>query len=298
MEALIEARDLSKSFRTRSADPVHAVVSIDLTVGTGELVAFLGPNGAGKTTAIDMILGLTTPTSGALSVCGMAPRQAVVASHVAAMLQSGGLLRDISVRETVEVIAAQYPAHLAVDDVLERAGIAELGKRKVAKCSGGEQQRLRFALSLLPNPDLLILDEPTTGMDVNARRAFWQSMRAESHRTVLFATHYLEEAQAFADRIVLMNRGRIIADGPTREIQALTNVRTVRFAHDDVASVSPRLTAMPSVTSVVANTHTITVETSDSDALLADVLAWGGHDIEVTAPSLEAAFMALTKETN
>ena len=295
---LIEARHLSKSFRTRSKNPVHAVAGIDLTVGSGELVAFLGPNGAGKTTAIDMILGLTVPTSGSLSVCGMAPRQAVVQSRVAAMLQTGGLLRDITVRETVTVIAAQYPVHLSVDDVLERAGIAELAKRKVAKCSGGEQQRLRFALSLLPNPDLLILDEPTTGMDVNARRAFWDAMRAESHRTVLFATHYLEEAQAFADRIVLMNRGRIIADGSTREIRALTNVRTVRFAHDDVASLTARLAAMPGVSSVVAHTRTLSVETSDSDALLADVLAWGCHDIEVTAPSLEAAFMTLTKETN
>lgn len=298
MDALIEARDLSKSFRSRSTDPVHAVVGVDLTVGKGELVAFLGPNGAGKTTAIDMILGLTAPTSGSLTVCGTTPRQAVVNSHVAAMLQTGGLLRDITVQETVTVIAAQYPSHLAVDDVLQRAGIAELANRKVSKCSGGEQQRLRFALSLLPNPDLLILDEPTTGMDVNARRGFWDSMRAESHRTVLFATHYLEEAQAFADRIVLMNRGRIIADGTTHEIRALTSVRTVRFAHDDVASLAPRLAAMPGVSGVVANTRTLTVETNDSDTLLADVLAWGGRDIEVTAPSLETAFMALTKETN
>ncbi|MEZ5085635.1 MAG: ABC transporter ATP-binding protein [Tessaracoccus sp.] len=296
MDTLIEAKDLSKSFRARSKDPVHAVVGVDLTVGTGELVAFLGPNGAGKTTAIDMILGLTTPTSGSLTVCGMTPRQAVTRSHVAAVLQTGGLLRDITVRETVEVIAAQYPTHVAVDEVMQRAGISALATRKVSKCSGGEQQRLRFALSLLPNPELLILDEPTTGMDVNARRAFWDAMRAESHRTVLFATHYLEEAQAFADRIILMNRGKIIADGTTQEIRALTTVRTVTFAHDDVASLTKKIAAIPTVTSVTANTRTLTIETSDSDALLADVLAWGGHDIEVSAPSLEAAFMALTKE--
>lgn len=296
MDILIEASHLTKTFLPRSPDPVHAVVDIDLAVGRGELVAFLGPNGAGKTTTIDMILGLTTPTSGSLRVCGMTPRQAVTGSHVAAVLQTGGLLRDITVRETVEVIAAQYPTHLGVDDVMERAGIAALARRRVSKCSGGEQQRLRFALSLLPNPDLLILDEPTTGMDVNARRTFWDSMRAESHRTVLFATHYLEEAQMFADRIVLMNGGEIIADGTTQEIRALTNVRTVTFAHDDIASVVDALAAIPAVTSVSANSRTVTVETSDSDALLASVLSWGGRDIEVTAPSLESAFMALTKE--
>lgn len=296
METFIEAHDLSKSFRIHSPSPVDAVVGIDLVVGAGELVAFLGPNGAGKTTTVDMILGLTAPTSGSLVVCGMTPRQAIVHSRVAAMLQTGGLLRDISVRETVQVIAAQYADHLGVDEVMQRAGITELSKRKVSKCSGGEQQRLRFALALLPNPELLILDEPTAGMDVNARREFWDAMRAERHRTVLFATHYLEEAQAFADRIVLMNHGRIIADGTTQEIRALTNVRTVTFVHDDVSSLEPQLRANPSVRGVIANTHTLTVDTSDSDALLADVLAWGGHDIEVTAPSLEAAFVALTKE--
>lgn len=295
MDTVIEAHNLSKTFRVRSSSPVHAVAGIDLAVGEGELVAFLGPNGAGKTTTIDMILGLTQPTSGTLAVCGMAPRQAIIHSHVSAVLQTGGLLRDITVQETVEVIAAQYPSHLEVDDVMQRAGITDLAKRRVSKCSGGEQQRLRFALALLPDPDLLILDEPTAGMDVNARHTFWDAMRTESHRTVLFATHYLEEAQSFADRIVLMNRGEIIADGTTQQIRALTNVRTVTFVHDDPASVKPKLAAHPGVTRVVTNTHTLIAETGDSDALLADVLAWGGHDIEVTAPSLEAAFMALTQ---
>ncbi|WP_341730050.1 ABC transporter ATP-binding protein [Brooklawnia sp.] len=295
MDAVIEAKNLSKTFRARSSSPVHAVAGIDLAVGEGELVAFLGPNGAGKTTTIDMILGLTTPTSGSLTVCGMAPRQAIIHSRVSAVLQTGGLLRDITVKETVGVIAAQYPEHLATGDVMQRAGITDLAGRRVSKCSGGEQQRLRFALALLPDPGLLVLDEPTAGMDVNARHAFWDAMRAEAHRTVLFATHYLEEAQSFADRIVLMNRGQIIADGTTQQIRALTNVRTVRFSHDDPASLQPKLAANPSVTRVVTNTHSLTAETSDSDALLADVLAWGGYDIEVTAPSLEAAFMALTQ---
>ncbi len=221
-------RGVCKTFRT-ARGPVEAVAGIDLSVGTGEIVAFLGPNGAGKTTSIDMMLGLTEPTAGRISVFGKSPRAAVEAGEISAVLQTGGLLRDLSVRETVTAIAALHRAKDRIDEVMERTNIVSLARRKVSKCSGGEQQRLKFALALLPDPRLLILDEPTAGMDVAARHAFWDTMREDAvqGRTVLFATHYLEEAQDFADRTVLIGAGRVLADGPTSELRAMTGGRTV-----------------------------------------------------------------------
>ena len=152
-----------------------------------------------------------------------------MAGRISAVLQSGGLLRDLSVRETVQMVASVFEDPRPIDEVLARAGLTQLAARKVAKCSGGEQQRLRFALALLPDPDLLVLDEPTAGMDVGARRDFWDTMHADADagRTVVFATHYLEEAETFAERIVLMARGRVVADGSTAEIRARASGRTV-----------------------------------------------------------------------
>ncbi|WP_434699496.1 ABC transporter ATP-binding protein [Trueperella pyogenes] len=164
----IAARGLTKRFGQLSA-----VAGIDLTIGVGEVVALLGPNGAGKTTALDMILSLTTPTSGELNVLGTTPTQAIRAGRISALLQTGGLLADMTVRETVTYIAAAYPNPQPVEEVLARTGLTPIAGRRVSKCSGGEQQRLKFALALLPEPDILILDEPTTGMDVAARREFW-----------------------------------------------------------------------------------------------------------------------------
>ena len=158
-------------------------------------------------------------------------------AHVSAVLQTGGLLRDLTVRETVRMIASTYAAHAPVDEVIDRAGLTALADRRVSKCSGGEQQRLRFALALLPDPRLLVLDEPTAGMDVTARRDFWDTMHADASagRTVVFATHYLEEADAFADRIVLVAGGRIVADGTTAEIRSRASGRTVSATLPDHA---------------------------------------------------------------
>ena len=216
---------------TKNFGDVHAVRGIDLEIQPGEIVAFLGPNGAGKTTTIDMVLGLSQPdVRRGRGASAWQPRQAIARGLVAAVMQTGGLLKDLTVRETVQYTASLFADTKPVDAVLESAGITEIANRKVAKCSGGEQQRLRFAMALLSDPALLLLDEPTTGMDVEGRRSFWTAIRedAQQGRTVLFATHYLEEADLYADRIVLISNGSIVADGTGSEIKALASGRTVR----------------------------------------------------------------------
>lgn len=183
---------------TKTFGEVRAVRGIDLAIVPGEVVAFLGPNGAGKTTTIDMILGLAEPTTGTVEVLGLSPQDAVRHGLVSAVMQTGGLLKDLTVRETIDYTASLFPLARPTAEVLQMAGLTELGDRLVGKCSGGEQQRVRFAMALVCDPQLLMLDEPTTGMDVNARRAFWSSIHTEAAkgRTILFATHYLEEAES------------------------------------------------------------------------------------------------------
>ncbi len=294
----VELAGLTKSFRTPDG-PVHAVRGVDLTIRGGEVVAFLGPNGAGKTTTLDMVLGLTEPSTGTARVFGLRPRDAVAAGRISAVLQTGGLLRDLTVRETVVLIASMYAEHTPVEEVIERAGLTALQGRMVSKCSGGEQQRLRFALALLPDPDLLVLDEPTAGMDVAARRDFWRAMHEEAARgrTVVFATHYLEEADAFADRIVLVAEGRVIADGSTAQIRAQAAGRTV---HATVpaprrTAVVAALQAMEGVTDVSVQGDRLRVLAVDSDAVARSLLTdLGGIDLEIQTASLDDAFMALT----
>ena len=276
---------------------VHAVRGLDLTVQQGEVVAFLGPNGAGKTTTIDMILGLSAPDQGTVSVYGHTPRGAISRGQVAAVMQTGGLLRDITVRETVQLNAAMFDSSRPVDEVLDRAGILEIADRRVEKCSGGQQQRLRFAMALVSDPGLLILDEPTTGMDVAGRRDFWAAIRADAvrGRTVIFATHYLEEADAYADRIILVRQGTVVADGTAAQIKNLASGRTVKAS----VPVEDRelLAGLPSADSVAFEGARVTVRTRDSDAVVRYLLnRTGAHDVEVASNNLEEAFLALTGE--
>ncbi len=274
---------------------VHAVNGIDLSIESGGIVAILGPNGAGKTTSIDMILGLSQPSSGSVSVLGMQPRQAISRGLISAVMQTGGLLKDFTVAETVEYTASLFTHTESPAEVLKRAGIAGIADRRVGKCSGGEQQRLRFAMALLPDPELLVLDEPTTGMDVEGRRSFWSSIRedAEKGRTVLFATHYLEEADAYADRIVLMRRGQIVADGTSAEIKAMSAGRTVRATLPGASAAE--LAAITGADSVELRGDTALIHATDSDAVARYLLtSTPARDLEITARGIEDAFLALT----
>jgi ABC-2 type transport system ATP-binding protein len=285
---------LVKRFGT-GARPVTAVDGLGLVVRPGEIVAFLGPNGAGKTTTIDMMLGFTRPDAGTVEILGGSPAAAVAQGRIAAVLQSGGLLKDLTVAETIRLSASLFPTARPIGEVLERAGIADIADRRVGSCSGGQQQRLRFALALLPDPDLLLLDEPTTGMDVEGRREFWAAIRSDAvaGRTVIFATHYLDEADAYADRIVLVRRGRIVADGTPSEVKGLASGRTVRATLPDADQVA--LLSAPGVTSVEVRGDAVLFATSDSDATARHLLTQtSARDLEITAHSLEDAFLALT----
>lgn len=288
----VSARGLTKNF-----GKIRAVNGIDLEVQPGEIVAFLGPNGAGKTTTIDMLLGLTRPDSGTVSIYGQSPRSAIVHGLVSAVMQTGGLLKDVTVRETVQLTASLFADPRPVDEVLKRAGILDIGDRMVKKCSGGQQQRLRFAMALLSDPGLLILDEPTTGMDVEGRRDFWSAIRedARSGRTVIFATHYLDEADAYADRIVLVRRGEIVADGSAAEIKNLSAGRTVRASVTAIDQAE--LAAIDGVDSVELHSDSVLVRTKDSDAVARYLLdRTDARDLEITSHNLEDAFLALTSD--
>src|SRR5581483_3769446 len=293
----IRLQGLSKSFPSPEGR-VHAVADLDIAIDRGETVALLGPNGAGKSTTIDMLLGLSRPDAGSVSVFGRSPAEAIAAGSVGAMLQSGSLIRDLSVRELVTMVAALYPTPLPVDELLELTGIAPLADRRTQKLSGGETQRVRFAIALAPDPDLLVLDEPTVAMDVEGRRSFWASMRALTGRgkTILFATHYLEEADTYADRAVLMARGRVVADGPTTEIKATVGFRTIRATLPNVDTAE--LEQLPGVTAAERHGEAITLRASDSDGALRALLREydDARDIEVRGGGLEDAFIALTSD--
>jgi ABC-2 type transport system ATP-binding protein len=292
-QSAVELDSVVKRFGT-----VTAVDGIDLRIRPGEVVALLGPNGAGKTTTVDMLLGLSRPTSGSVRVYGLPPQDAVALGRISAVMQTGGLLKDYTVEETVRLTAVLFGRpRSTVTAALERAGIADIGGRLVGRCSGGQQQRLRFAMALLPDPDLLILDEPTTGMDVGGRREFWDAIRqdAQGGRTVIFATHYLEEADAYADRIVLVRRGRIVADGTAAEVKALAAGRTVRATVAGAALVD--WTRVPGVESAEVRGDTVHLSGRDSDAIARHLLTrTEARDLEITSRNLEDAFLALTAE--
>src|SRR5439155_25037689 len=277
---------------------LRAVDGLTLDLRAGETVALLGPNGAGKSTSLDMLLALRKPTSGRIRMFGEDPYHAVKSGRVGAMLQSGGLMPEVTVRELVELITKLHPNPEPVATTLKRAGIAQFADQRVDRLSGRQTQRVRFALAICGKSELIVLDEPTAAMDVETRRLFWSSMKEEvaAGRTLLFATHYLEEADQAADRILVINRGRLLADGTPAEIKARAGAKPLSFRLDKVDE--PFLLGLPGLVNLEVRHDVVQIQSSDSDATLYAVLDAGyrPREIEVTSLGLEQAFLAITAE--
>ena len=282
---------------SKAYDAVRAVDGLSLDLRPGETVALLGPNGAGKSTTLDLLLGLKKPDSGTVRLFGTSPRDAIVAGRVGAMLQSGGLMDEVTVAELVRLACDLHPKPYRPSEVLSRAGIAQIADRKVNKLSGGQAQRVRFGLATAGDSDLIVLDEPTTGMDVTTRQAFWATMReqADQGRTVLFATHYLEEADAVADRVLVLHRGRLLADGTAAEIKAKAGARRVSFDMEGALD-EPALRALPFLTGIDISGRTVRIQSADADATVHALYGLGVYprNLEVAGLGLEQAFIAIT----
>ncbi|MBX7551367.1 ABC transporter ATP-binding protein [Streptomyces sp. NPDC004232] len=274
---------------------VRAVDGVDLDIAPGETVALLGRNGAGKSTTIGLLLGLYEPDAGAVELFGAPPERSVRAGRVGAMLQEARPVPRVTVGELVAFVASRYPAPMPAARALELAGIADLAGRRVDRLSGGQVQRVRFAVALAGDPALLVLDEPTAALDVEARHAFWDSMRdyARHGHTVLFSTHYLEEADAHADRILIIDRGRIVADGTGEELRRAAGGNLVSL---DLAGRDPEgLALLPGVRSVEVRGERARLRTDDSDATVIALAELGAiRGLEVAPASLDDAFLTLT----
>src|SRR5215510_14484975 len=277
---------------------LRAVDRLSLDLRVGETVALLGPNGAGKSTSLYMLLALRKPTSGCIRRFGSDPYHAVQAGRVGAMLQSGGLMPEVTVGELVTLVTGLQPHPVPVATTLRRAGIEAIADQRVDRLSGGQTQRVRFALAIVGECDLIVLDEPTTAMDVETRRLFWASLKEEvtAGKTLLFATHYLEEADQAADRILVINRGRLLEDGTPAEIKARAGAKRVSFRLDRVDE--PVLLGLPGLVSLDVRGDVVQIQSTDSDATLYALLDAGYRpsEIEIGSLGLEQAFLAITAE--
>ena len=281
--------------------PVRALDTLDLGIESGRITAILGPNGAGKTTAIDLMLGLRRPTSGTVRILGHAPDDAAVRPRVGAMLQDPGFPEATTCAELLQLVAAAYPDPMAVDEVLDHADMVGMGDRRIAQLSGGQRQRVAFAVALVGRPEVLFLDEPTVALDVEARRRFWGRIRdlADRGHTIVFSTHYLAEADEVADRVVVIDRGRVLADGSPREVKGLVAGRTVRFR---TALTRVQLEALPGVERVEADdaastARQVTLHATDAAAVVGALVRAADPlvDLTVEETALEDAFVHLTQ---
>ncbi|MFD9796468.1 ABC transporter ATP-binding protein [Streptomyces sp. NPDC059070] len=282
----------------KSYGDVRAVADLSLALHPGETVALLGPNGAGKSSTLDLLLGLRGADSGTVRLFGTTPERAIKDGRVGAMLQSGGLMEEVKVRELVKLACDLHPRPHPVEEVLDRAGITQIADRLVNKLSGGQEQRVRFALATAGANDLIVLDEPTTGMDVTARQAFWATMReqAQQGRTVLFATHYLEEADAIADRVLVLHKGRLLADGTAAEIKAKAGARRIAFDLEGPIDEGA-LRGLPFLASLDLSGRTVRIQSTDADATVHALYGLGLYprNLEVAGLGLEQAFVAITE---
>ena len=279
----------------KSYGPVRAVRDIDLTIPGGGMVALLGPNGAGKSTTIGMLAGLIQPDAGTVTVRGLSPTAAVRAGRIAVMLQDAGLMPGVTVRELVGLAHHLYPYPLPVSEALALADLSDVAGRRVDRLSGGQTQRLRFALVAVANTDVLVLDEPTRALDVAGRREFWTAIRgyARSGRTILFATHYLDEVDENADRVIVMVSGRIVADGTPDEVRRHAGVSVLRLR----CPYDITLASLPGVSTVDRCGDIVILRSTDADATvrgLASIPGW--RDLSVSPPSMDDTYLSLVEE--
>ncbi|MCR8844946.1 ABC transporter ATP-binding protein [Paenibacillus sp. SC116] len=288
----IECKNVVKQFGN-----FRAVDHMNLTFEKGKISALLGPNGAGKTTAISMMLGLMKPTSGEIKVLGMPAGTKELRQRVGALTQDVRAADGLTVKEVLELFRSYYRNPMSLDRLLDISGLHGDMKRKAASLSGGQRRRLAFAQSLAGNPELILLDEPTVAMDVEARGRFWETIGALAGdgRTVLLTTHYLEEADAVADHIAVIANGRVVAEGAPEKLKAQTALRTISFRATNAPEEQAWLT-LPGVEKVECNGDRIRLQAKQTDELLFTLMQskWGVTDIEVQSASLEDTFRSLT----
>ena len=276
---------------------VRALRNVNFSVRAGQVVALLGPNGAGKTTAVKLLLGLMQPTSGQARVFGGDPVNPQNRIRAGAMLQVGRVPETLRVREHIDLFSSYYPNPLPLDEVLMAAGLEKLRDRKFGELSGGQRQRTLFALAICGNPDLLFLDEPTVGLDVEARRTLWEEIRrlVDRGKTVLLTTHYLQEADALADRIAVINRGVIIAEGTPTEIKAQTSGKRIRCI---TALSIASLLRIPGITAARQDREAVEINAGEAEPVVRELLSRdpGLSGLEITSAGLEEAFLALTQD--
>ena len=278
---------------------VTALRTVNFAVHAGELVALLGPNGAGKTTAVKLLLGLTQPNAGRVRVFGGDPINPHHRMRTGAMLQVSRVPETLRVREHIDLFSSYYPNPLPQKEILEVTGLEKLANRKFGDLSGGQRQRVLFALAICGDPDLLFLDEPTVGLDVESRRTLWEQIRnmIERGKTVLLTTHYLQEADALADRVTVINRGEIIVEGTPAEIKAQTSGKRIRcVTRLDIA----RLRQIPAVVEVAQDRDAVEIHTREAESVVRELLALDPamSDLEISSAGLEEAFLALTQTSD
>ena len=283
----------------KSYGAVRALDRVDLALRAGELVALLGPNGAGKTTAIGLLLGLVRPDAGEAVLFGRDPQQIAARRHIGVMLQDAALPPTLKVGELIRLTASYYPAPRSVQESADLAGVADLLKRPYGKLSGGQQRRVQFALALCGRPQLLFLDEPTVGMDIEARRKLWSAIRhlvAEGNGVVL-TTHYLEEAEALADRVCVMARGRVISEGSVDALRARVSMKRVRCTTQLPVEI---IQTWPGVIDVERENGRVAIATEQAEAVARRLLALDAElaDLEIRAAGLAEAFTELTRDDN